>query len=204
MSALIKYSVIDRLQLQVGSNHLVVAQQGADVHALDGVYAGPKVLLLEPGRVAPAVAVSALFAFPTRDGEEVATRTTDGRFWAYLSKDFAGFRGDLDLGVNVLSIDSAPESQMFAALSAGHDLVGHLAGVVEGYWFSSAGERAERDLGVLVGLQYALAPRVMLDAGVDVAWEGHERELSVFAGLSFSPYRPDHARGHDAQVASAH
>jgi hypothetical protein len=178
---LFKYSVSDRVQLQVGSNSLALA---------DGVYAGGKVVVVEQSAHVPAIAVSALFMTPTRGDAMAIQQTTDGYFWAYASKDlpFGGIHADYNLGVNVLSIGDHPATQILNALSLSRDLGRGVGAMLEGYAFEGGAPYATHDAGVLTGLTYSIAPQVMFDAGVDVALYRDARDLTLFGGVTFAPY----------------
>lgn len=188
VAALLKYSLTDRLQLQLGTNNLVMMQHGSATQSFDGVFAGPKLVLLEQRARAPAIAVSALFMFPTRDGADAVTQTTDGYFWIYASKDLPWLHADFNVGLNVLSLDSHPAVQELVALSLSRDLAFGFGAMLEGYAFEGGGDYAAHDAGVLTGLTYSIGPRVMLDAGVDIALHRDSRDLTMFAGVTFAPY----------------
>ena len=186
--ALVKYSITDRLQLQLGTNNLVMAS-GDTTAWLDGVYLGPKVVLARQTEQLPTLAVSALFSIPTRSGDDAMTRTRDGYFWVYASKDLLGFHADGNLGLDVLSLTDAPAVQGVAALSVSHDLAFGLGAMVETYAFEGGGSYAQHDAGVLMALSYAPTPRIMFDLGGDVALHRDARRATLFAGVTFIPYR---------------
>lgn len=196
---LAKYSVTDVLQLQLGTNNLVTAQTGGATQLLDGVYLGPKLVLHEQTAVTPTVAVSALAMLPTRSGPDAVTRTTDLYVWGYLSKDLLGLHADFNVGLDLLSIDSKPATQVVVALSVSRDLAHGVGAMAEGYTFEGGGSYAAHDAGLLMALSYAPAPRVMFDAGVDIALYRDARSLTAFAGVTFIPYR----RAASASVSTA-
>jgi hypothetical protein len=195
VQVLVKYSVTDRLQLQLGTNNLVMAQ-GSDTHTVDGVYGGTKLVLREQSERAPAISVSALVMVPTRDGATAATQTTDGYFWAYVTKDLGFMQADFNVGLDVLSIDHHPAVQELVALSLSRDLAYGVGAMLEGYTFEDGGDYADPDAGILMALSYALTPRIVFDAGVDFALYRDTRYLTLFGGVTFALHHPDRARPH--------
>lgn len=202
VQALVKYSVTDRVQLQLGTNNLVMAQHGSDTQTLDGVYGGTKLVLRDQSERAPAISVSALVMLPTRDGASAATQTTDGYFWAYASKDLGSVHADFNVGLDVLSIDHHPAVQELVALSLSRDLAYGVGAMLEGYTYEGGGDYAEHDAGILTGLSYALTPRIMFDAGADIALYRDARHLTLFGGLTFAPYHVDRARANNPHLAA--
>lgn len=107
-AALLKYSLSDSLQLQLGTDNLITVQSGAATQTLDGVYFGPKLVLRDQGEIAPSISVSAMVSLPTRGGDDALTQTVDAYLCAYASRDVLGVHTDVNLGVNLLSVDAAP------------------------------------------------------------------------------------------------
>ena len=187
--ALLKYSLTDAVQIQLGTNNLISAQ-GGDSTVLDGAYFGPKVVLHRQTELTPTLAVSALIMAPTRSGDAAVTRTTDAYLWAYASKDLPlGIHADLNFGLNVLSFGDKPASQFVAALSTSRDIGHGVGAMLEGYTFEGGGDYASHDAGVLMALSYSLSPRIMFDAGGDVALYRDARSMTLFAGVTFVPYQ---------------
>lgn len=184
---LAKVSLTDRLQLQLGTNNMVTSQAGT-TSPLDGVFLGPKVVLVEQTDRVPAIAVSALVSTPTRDGAAAVTRTTDVNLWAYASKDLPWLHADFNVGFDVLSVDDHPALQELVALSLSRDISHGVGAMLEGYAFWNGGEYVDHDAGVLTGLTFSIAPRVMFDAGFDVSLYRDTRNVTMFAGVTFVPY----------------
>jgi hypothetical protein len=179
LQALVKYSVTDRVQLQVGTNN---------VTSVDGAYLGPKVVLHAQTEYAPAISLSALVMLPTRSDTDAMTRTTDGYFWAYASKDLLTIHADFNVGVNVLSMTDKPATQVLAALSLSRDIGHGVGAMLEGYAFEGGAPYGTHDAGILTGLTYSITPRMMLDAGVDIALYRDVRNLTLFGGVTFIPF----------------
>jgi len=186
--ALVKYSVTDALQLQVGTNNLVAVQSGAATQLFDGVYLGPKLVLHRQTDTSPAISASALVMLPTRSGADAVTRTTDADLWGYLSKDLLGIHADFNLGLDLLSVDARPAAQFVAALSVSRDLARGFGAMLEGYTFEGGGAYASHDAGVLIAMSYAPTPRIMFDLGGDIALYRDARSATLFAGVTFVPY----------------
>jgi len=115
--------------------------------------------------------------------------TTDGDFWLYLSQDLPGVHADLNVGVNVLSMDSQPAVQYLGALSLSRDLAWGVGAMLENYAFVGGGSYADHDAGVLSGFTYAPTPRLMFDLGTDIALFRDSRNLTLFAGFTIVPYQ---------------
>lgn len=188
VQALAKYSVTDHFQLQVGTNNVVSEAAGAGTQTFDGVYVGPKVKLVDQTDRVPSISVSALVMTPTRDGDAAAQKTKDAYLWAYASKDLPWLHADFNVGANILSYDDHPAVQEVVALSLSKDLGKGIGAMLEGYGFWNGGMYTTHDAGVLTGLTYAVTPRVMFDAGFDVALYRDARNVTMFAGVTFVPY----------------
>lgn len=188
--ALARYSVADRLELQLGTNNVVTASTGSGAQTLDGMFLGPKVMLVDQTATRPMVSVSAVVMMPTR-GDDAVASTDDAYLWAYLSKDVAGVRADLNVGANLLNYDDDPTLQEVVALSLARDLGGGVGAQLEGYALGDGGMYATHDAGIQVELTYALSARVALDVGIDIALYRDTRDTTMFAGVAFVPYLPD-------------
>lgn len=189
VQALLKYSITDRVQVQLGTNNIVVSQTGMSTHAIDGVYFGPKVVLVEQTAHAPAIAVSALVMTPTSSDADAATHTTDAYLWAYASKDFLTLHADFNVGVNVISIDDKPAAQRVVALSMSRDIAWGIGAMAEGYAFTGGAPYVTHDAGFLAALSYSVAPRVMFDIGTDVALFRDARDITLFTGVTIAAYQ---------------
>ena len=189
-AALLKYSLSDSLQLQLGTNNLITVQSGASTQLLDGVYLGPKLVLRDQGEIAPSIAVSAMVMLPTRDGDAALTQTVDTYLCAYASKNVLGLHTDLNLGLNVLSIDDHPATQLVAAAAVSRELVPDLGAAFETYMFQGGGAYADHDAGALLALSYTPAPWIKIEAGGDLALYRDARSLTLFTAVTVVPYRP--------------
>lgn len=189
-AALLKYSLGDSLQLQLGTNKLITVQSGGSTQMLDGVYLGPKLVLRDQSAIAPSIAVSAMVMLPTRGGDDALTQTVDTYLCAYASKDVLGLHADLNLGLNLLSLDDHPATQFVAAAAVSRELVPDLGAALETYVFQGGGEYADHDAGALVALSYTPAPWIKIEAGGDVALYRDTRSLTVFTAVTVVPYHP--------------
>lgn len=187
-AVLVKYSFSDSLQLQLGTNNLITVAGGTSTHMFDGVYVGPKWVLREQGEVAPSLAVSGIVMLPTRGGDDALTQSVDTYLCAYVSKDVLGVHTDLNLGLNLLSIDDHPATQVVAAAAVSRDLVTDLGAALETYVFQGGGAYANHDAGALFALSYAPAPWIKVEAGGDVALYRDARSLTVFTAITVVPH----------------
>lgn len=187
-AVLAKYSLTDRIQLQVGSNNAFAAQAGLATHGFDGAFALGKYVFNTQTDVMPVIAISALVAGPTSSSADAVVQTWDADVWAYISKDIVGFHADLNLGADTLSVDRKPALQTVAALAISHDLAWGFGAMVEGYSFNAGGPYAKDDGGFLSALSYSPSPELVFDAGVDMALYRDTRTTTFFAGLTLLPF----------------
>jgi hypothetical protein len=188
---LAKLTLIERLQLQVGSNGKVIASGGSvsEARYLDDISIGLKTKFVDQTPLVPSMALSAAISIPSWDRHPDFPFAYDASFWAYASKDVGPFHFDLNGGLNVWEFDLSPTYQPFVSLALGAPLVGGFGAILEGYAFADGGTRiAPKDTGFLTGLTYAPEPWVMFDAGADLGAARQLREWSLFAGLTVIPY----------------
>jgi len=133
--------------------------------------------------------VSAQVALPTRGGADALTQTVDAYLWGYVSKDLLGLHTDLNLGLDVLSVDVQPAIQLVAAAAISRDLGRDLNAALEVYTCEGGGAYADHDAGALTALSYAPTGWLTVQAGADVALYRDVRSLTLFAGLTFVPYQ---------------
>ncbi len=183
-----KYSITDRLQLQLGTNNVFLAQAGTSTRSFDGAFGGPKLVVVTQGERVPAIAVSALVSAPTAKDEGAAVRTYDESTWIYVSKDLLGFHGDINVGLDALSLDKKPALQTLAALAVSRDLAFGFGAMIEGYTYNGGGAYAGHDGGVLTALSFSPMPELVLDAGADTALYRDTRTVTFFAGLTMLPF----------------
>lgn len=190
---LAKYSVTDHVQLQLGTNNVIVANPDGSSTTLDGVFGGPKVVLIDGEGHVPTVAVSAFLGAPTRHDAGATVSTYDAYVWGYASTDVAGVHADLNLGIDILGLTDHPGAQGVAALSLSHDLAAGFGVMLEGYTFQGGGSHADHDAGILSGITYAPVPQIMFDLGGDVGLYRDTRRATLFAGVTFVPAGSHHA-----------
>ncbi len=117
---LLKYSLLDTVQLQLATNNLFLVGQGLAPRAVDGVMPGLKVKFNDQGEVMPSNGISVHVAFPTHGFEGAAQRTIDASAWWYISKDVGPVHGDINFAVNVFDVthNPTPQGLMTLALSS--------------------------------------------------------------------------------------
>ncbi|HET9552246.1 MAG TPA: hypothetical protein VFP50_04705 [Anaeromyxobacteraceae bacterium] len=179
---LLKLTVTERLQLQVGTNGWTF-QPGTSRYLDDTVFLA-KVALVKQSEAVPAISASLAMATPTSVGTLGYRPGVDAQGIVYASKDVGPIHGDLNVGLNVLELDRTPRHQPFAAFSASSD-VGHgLTPMAEVYGFAGAGRAAPRDVGFLAALGVAVGSWCVLDVGGDVGLGAQDRSFTLFVGFT--------------------
>ena len=180
---LLKQTLTETVQVQVGSNGYSIVEGDVPVQYLDDVVVGPKVHLLDqtPGR--PSVAFSVELSIPTF--RQVGyLRTYDVLTTGFATKDLGPVHADLNAGVNLWRIEGAPRPQEFVALALSRTVVGPLGAMLEGYIFSDASPVASRDGGLLCAFDEEVRPWLVLDEGADLGVYPSNRAYSVFVGAT--------------------
>ncbi len=183
---LLKQTLTEALQLQVGSNGYTAVGGDLPARYLDDLVLGPKLHFLDQGTIMPSVSVSAELSVPTfhRSGYQ---RSYDGLFTAYVTKDLGLIHLDVNGGVNLWRIEDHPIRQEFGALALSMNLVGALGAMVEGYVFSDARPVTPHDGGFLFALSQTPRPWLVLDEGGDLGFYPRTRSVSLFVGMTIIP-----------------
>jgi hypothetical protein len=177
---LVKLTVSEALQLQVGTNGFVAERP--EYRYMDGVLVAAKVLLVSQTETVPAIAVSAAVGTPPwrhQHGQDPVVQSI-----AYASKDALSLHADLNVAANVFAFGGSTRVQPFAALAFSRDLAHGLTPMVEGYLYADASPFTPSDHGLLFALGWAAIPKVVLDAGADWGMGGQERRFTVFVGAT--------------------
>ena len=186
---LLKYSVLDQLQLQLATNNVFSATSGSGSQSyFDGGWVGPKVRFNQQTTSMPTVSLSAFLGFPTHAGDSALQQTYDAYVWSYLSKDIGFVHTDLNLGVNLLDLRGSPTPQWVTAWSFSTDIAYGLGVMTEGYGFFG-GPAPVADAGWLNAISYSPVPEVMFDLGGDAGLVRAQRAYTLFVGVTFVPYR---------------
>jgi hypothetical protein len=186
---LLKLTLLDWLEAQVGSNGFTVANGAAPARYFDDVQIGFKGRV-KGSRSLPTLGASVQLALPTPGMQTGYLKTTDLLLTAYLTYELpASVEADLNLGGNVLRIDGSPQVQPWAALALSRDLPLGLTAMVEGYRFAPSRPYAERDAGLLFALSWSVADWIVLDAGGDAGLFPQARRFSIFTGFSVATPR---------------
>jgi hypothetical protein len=189
---LVKLTVVEWLQVQVGTNGYVFTSGDVSrtLPYFDDVSFGLKTHFVDQTDVVPSLAVSAALSVPTPYYNGAFPFAYDASFWAYASKDVGPVHLDLNGGFNFWQFDLPERSfQPFVTLAATVALPLGFGAMAESYWFDYAGPIALRDGGLLLAGSYAPSHRVLFDAGVDVSFFPSTRAYTMFAGLTFIPAR---------------
>jgi hypothetical protein len=182
---LLKLTLFDDLQWQVGTNGYTILRGKAPASYLDDVLVGPKLRIHEQGEIWPSLAISVQASIPTfrRAGY---LRTYDALLTVYVTKDLGPVHVDSNVGLNLWRIDD-PLAQVFSATAFSINLAPPFQAMAEGYVFSNASPVAARDAGILVAVSETLAPWLVLDEGADLALFRDTRSFSLFVGLTIVP-----------------
>ena len=185
---LLKLSLDERLQLQLGSNGPTFADGSISQRFQDDLTLGAKLRLVRADETALSVSATASLPIPAR--QTGYQKTFDLLLAALLSRELPlRVTADLNLGLDVWRLERAPLVQPWAALSLNHPLPLGLTGTAEIYRFRSALPVAARDAGVLFALAWQAADWLVLDGGGDLGLLSAARSLSVFAGFTLTPAR---------------
>jgi hypothetical protein len=188
---LAKLTLLERLQLQVGTNGKIITTGNvvSEARYLDDISIGLKPKLLDQTSALPSVAASAALSIPSWDRHPDFPFAYDASFWAYASKDIGQFHFDLNGGLNIWEFDVSPSYQPFISAALGAPLAGGFGAILEGYAFADGGSRiSPKDTGILTGLTYAPEPWIMFDAGADLGAVRQQRKWSLFTGLTVILY----------------
>jgi hypothetical protein len=183
---LLKLTLAEWVQLQVGSNGPTTSSAPSSARFFDDVTVGLKFHLLDQTAHVPSLSFSATASLPLASSEGYL-RTYDALLAAYVTKDLAWLHVDWNVGLNVWRIEAAPAPQLWSALAVSVALPRGIGPMAELYGFSSALPIEGEDAGVLVALSYQPAHWVVVDAGYDVGLIPATRRSSVFVGMTVIP-----------------
>lgn len=182
----LKYSLTDRLQVQVAAASLYVASAELTAHLLDGAIVGAKWLLLAEDAF-PLLALEAHLLVPTLAGSTAVQTTVDAVAMVDASADLAGLQLDLNLAMTVGDLGGLPFVQGSASLGAGWTLAPGWT-LSTGPWSTfGGGERAPLDGGWCLGLTFNPIAELALMVGAEVAFFRQERWASVQVGFAWVP-----------------
>jgi hypothetical protein len=179
---LLKLSLSDSLQLQVGSNGPTFASMQS---FFDDVLAGLKLRVHRQTEYVPSLALSAQISVPTAEAMGYV-RTYDALLAGYVTKDLGWLHADYNVGVNLWRVESEPLTQAWTALALSVPFGRGFGGMVEGYVFSDAAPIAPRDAGILSAISYQPRRWLVIDAGPDLGLES-TRIISAFVGVTIDP-----------------
>jgi hypothetical protein len=183
---LVKLTLAEWVQLQVGGNGPTFADRPVPVRYVDDVTAGFKFHLTDQARWLPSVSVSAALSIPLATAQGYL-RTYDALFTAYLTRDFGWLHADLNVGLNLWRLEGPLAPQPWTALALSVGLPASFGVMLESYVFADAVPVAPKDAGLLAAISYSPRPWLVFDVGVDLGFIHSTRALSAFAGMTVVP-----------------
>jgi len=183
---LVKLTLADWAQLQLGSNGPTFIPSGQPTRYVDNLTVGLKFHLRTQSRRAPSIAWSVAVGAPV-DTAPGYQRAIDLSWTAYLSKDLGRFHLDFNAGVILWHLEGATVAQPWAAFAVSRALPRHFGLVAEVYYFAAARPFAADDGGLRVAASYSPRGWIVLDLGGDIGWFPSQRAVTVFAGFSVVP-----------------
>ncbi|MDP3155797.1 MAG: hypothetical protein Q8N23_24200 [Archangium sp.] len=182
INLLTKLSLLDRLQVQLGTDNFL-AFDGAQLTAVDGAVAVLKGKLFGQAGWRPALSLSARIALPTRPPLPAAQGAVDLGGTVHLSKDLGWLHADLNGTVTAFSLR---EVQGQGALAFSTGLPANFGVALEVH--STFGNRRRPDDGGLRGVvTWSPGDRFVLDLGADLGFFRDSRAWSLFLGFVFVP-----------------
>lgn len=183
---LLKLSLARWAQLQIASNGQTFASPPSQARFFDDVTLGLKLHLADQSARAPSLSISFAASLPTTP-QLGYTRTYDALGIIYVTKDLAWLHADLNLGLNLLALDTTPRPQPWIALALSVALPRGFGPMAELYYFSDVAPLAPADAGLLVALSWQPKHFLVLDAGADVGFIEKTRIASAFVGMTIIP-----------------
>lgn len=182
VNVLAKVSLLDWLQVQLGSDHFLRVE-GGQLTAIDGAVGFLKGRLLAQDGWVPTVSASLKVAMPTRPPLPAAQSSVDLGGTLHLSKDLGPLHADLN---GTLLVAGLREAQGQGALAVSTGLPGDFGVALEVH--STFGNpRLSNDGGLRAVLTWSAADFLVFDLGGDLGFFRQTRAWSVFAGLVFVP-----------------
>jgi hypothetical protein len=186
MPLLLKVTLAEWVQLQVGGNGPTFATAPVPTRYLDDLVAGFKFHPLDQSRWLPSVSWSVELSAPL-DTQRSFVRSYDLLWTAYVTKDFDWLHADLNFGINLWQLEGPTKPQPWVALAFSVELPRRFTIMAESYYFSPAFPFSPQDGGLLVALAFAPKRWIVLDVGGDVGYFQSERSISAFVGMTLVP-----------------
>jgi hypothetical protein len=184
---LLKQTLTEALQLQVGSNGYTVTRGGSEVpneRHWDNLVLGPKLHVFDQTTSLPSIAFSVQASFPVDSGGH------DGAFLtAHASKDLGPLHTDFNVGLDLWWQSGAGGAapQPFTALALSTTFLPPFGVVLEGYIFGGAEPYSSRDGGLRGAFTSTPLPWLVFDIGGDMGWFPSTHSYSLFAGMTVIP-----------------
>jgi hypothetical protein len=183
---LLKLSVADWLQAQLGSNGYTLVRTDPHADFMDNIFVGPKFHLVDQGSIAPSLAFSAQVSVPTFAADGYV-KSTDVFFVGYASKDLGPVHADWNAGLSVWRVAGGAIAQGYTSVVFSTTLPASFGAALEGYVFSDAAPAASRDGGLRGAATFSARPWLVIDAGGDAGLYPSVRGYTLFAGVTVIP-----------------
>jgi hypothetical protein len=181
---LAKLTIVDRVQVQVGSNGYTAVRGDQPAQYFDNLTVGAKLHLADQHDWVPSLSVSLTSSTPVHGGSFDTLAT------AYASKDFGPLHADLNVGaLTWWQVETRVVPQEWVALALSTSLPPPFGILAEGYYFTDASPFATRDGGFLFAVTHSPRPWLVFDAGGDVGMFPATRAFSAFLGMTIVPVR---------------
>jgi hypothetical protein len=183
----LKYSLTDRVQVQVATANFLVGGVGATLHAFDGVSVGLKYVFLDQGELAPQLAFSAHAIFPTNTNEDAMQSTIDAYAMVYASKDVGVIHFDATASLSVGDLTGTVVPQGGASLTATWNFTDTWGVSTGPYSAFGNADLIPVDGGWFASLNFSPIPQLALSVGAEAGFFPESRAYSVFGGVAWVP-----------------
>jgi hypothetical protein len=190
---LLKYSLLDNLQLQLATNNVFLVGSGVLPRAFDGVMPGLKWKVNGQGSLMPSNAVSVHLMMPTHGFDDASQKTFDLQAWWYVSKDISIVHADFNLMTNIFDLGGKAMPQGLASLAVSVDLGRGFSVFTELYSAFGNAQSLPLDGGSLNGIGFSPIDELVFDVAGDVGLYQQNRAFTVYAGMTFVPNRRSRA-----------
>lgn len=183
----LKYSLTDRVQLQLSTANLFVGGGSVAARAFDGVSPGLKLVFFDETERLPQLAASIHGVFPTLTIDDALQSTIDVYAMVYASKDLGPIHLDVTANLTVADLGATPITQGGASITATWNFVDRWGIATGPYSSFGNADKLPVDGGWFMGLNFSPLPELALTAGAEVGFFQDTRNFSLFTGIAWVP-----------------